>query len=431
MYKRAKLNPYKPSKPAQPSKYKSYKKYLIQNNLYTLLPYLDVPSLINFMLTCKLFHTVATSSDELWYNVYCRLYKKELPYDTHRTNWRKYLIQLNQTKYEKNYSQIQKAYLTKYKKNIYTAKKDHYFLSNNLYSKITPSYYIQINKQIFPIKNILSNKILSHINFHINFDTTYIDLYSVMNIKLLFTEQNLGIRSIPIIEYNLKQIKLSTTDKDGLTSKICKVYYYRDLIISTFDKNYIFFINISLPICKICEKVFAFINGIHDRNLNYACDSDSKFGLYDYSLLINLKSWNRIYYSLSVNTCDLKEEKGNGFELYYINEGTVVSKFPIKFDIKTMCMKDVIENFMIFDIVMLSYNGDHVLCESSPIVVNEDKTRVDYDDYNCKHYIASISDTRYTAVMKFNFSKEHKYYALVYVEIRFDRKFIESIFKKF
>ena len=38
-------------------------------------------------------------------------------------------------------------------------------------------------------------------------------------------------------------------------------------------------------------------------------------------------------------------------------------------------MKDVLENFLIFDIVLLSYNGDHVLCESCTA---EKKDQIDH-----------------------------------------------------
>ena len=93
-------------------------------------------------------------------------------------------------------------------------------------------------------------------------------------------------------------------------------------------------------------------------------------------------------------------------------------------------MKDFIENFLIFDIVFLSYYGDHVLCESKPIIIKEDPNRVDYDEYGSKHYIAGFIDKNYSVTCKFNFNDELKYYALVYLELRFDKKYIESIFVK-
>ena len=94
-------------------------------------------------------------------------------------------------------------------------------------------------------------------------------------------------------------------------------------------------------------------------------------------------------------------------------------------------MKDFIENFLIFDIVLLSYNGDHVLCESKPIVIKEDKDSVDYDEYGSQHFIAGFIDKNYSMKCKFNFNSEINYYALVYLELRFDRKFIEKIFVKY
>ena len=446
---KTKLNPHKMNNPPKNfvksnqnilqlskknSKYKSYKKYLKQNYFYPIIYFLDPVSLCNFMVTCKFFNKCVSGCDEIWYQYFIKKFCSDpnniIPYDSHRSHWKEFLISTNQSVYERNYNNLKNKYLTKYKKNIYQAKKDHYFISNNLYSHLKPVYHIQINNEIYKVKHILSNKILSHINFYSNFDDVYQDMNRIQKIKLLFSDKNLGIYNEVIAEYNIKQIRFTCTESEGLTSKICKVYYYNELIISTFEKNFIFFINISLPICKICEKLFTFIDGIHGKNLNYECDSDSKFGLYDYSLLINLKSWNKIYYSISVTTCDLKEEKENGFELYYINTSSSSTSNKIKFDIKTICMKDFIENFLIFDIVFLSYYGDHVLCESKPIIIKEDLNRVDYDEYGSKHYIAGFIDKNYSVTCKFNFNDELKYYALVYLELRFDKKYIESIFVK-
>ena len=109
----------------------------------------------------------------------------------------------------------------------------------------------------------------------------------IQNIRLLFNAKEIGVYNRIFADYNFKQIHLNITENDGITNKIFKIYYYEDLIISTYEKNYIFFINISLPICKICERVFDYLRGIHSFNLDYSCDCDSKFGLYDYSLLIN------------------------------------------------------------------------------------------------------------------------------------------------
>ena len=53
------------------------------------------------------------------------------------------------------------------------------------------------------------------------------------------------------------------------------------------------------------------------ENLNYFDDVDSKFGLYDYSLLINIKSWNNIFYTVNVNTVDFKLDKDEDEEFLY------------------------------------------------------------------------------------------------------------------
>ncbi len=416
-------------------KYASVKKRFIKDNyLYTIVYFLDSKSLLNFMLSNKQFYRIGVACDDVWYDFYIKKFcippKEPIDYEKFRANWRNKFIEKSKTVSQKNYDDLKKKFLTKYQKNIYSAKKDHYYLTNNLYKHLKPYYYISINNKLFPVKYILTNKILSHINVLIHFDNDYQDLNKIQNIRLLFNAKEIGVYNRIFADYNFKQIHLNITENDGIINKIFKIYYYEDLIISTYEKNYIFFINISLPICKICERVFDYLRGIHSFNLDYSCDCDSKFGLYDYSLLINLKSWNKIYFSLSVTTCDFKEDE-NMNDLFYINESVIATSNKIQFDIKSLTMKDILVNFLIFDIVLLTYNGDHVLCESKPIILRKDNNRVDYDENDSNHYIAIIKENKYNIIFKFNINEGKKYYALVYTELRLNKKYVESIFKKY
>ena len=413
------------------------KRYLKDNNIYTIVTFLDIKSLYFFMLCCKQFYKIANECDDVWYNFYiikfCKPPKEKINYEINRGNWRKMFLTSSREIYIKNYEELKNKYLKKYKKNIYTAKKDPYYLTNNLYKNLKrPLYCIEIDKKIYQVKYILTNKILSHINFFVNFDQLYQDLNKIKTIKLLFTEQNIGIYRKPIAIYEIKKIRLKCTETEGVTNKLFKIYYYNDLIISTFDKNNIFFINMSIPVCKLCENIFDFIDGIHTKNLNYECDCDSKFGLYDYSLLINLKSWNKIFFSLNVNTCDLKfDEEEDKDNLYYIDKSNIVSQYPLNFDLKSLVIKNNINNFMIFDIMFLTYNGDHVLCDSKPLILKSDKERIDYDEYNSEHFIAIVDDEKYKVKFYFNINEKENYFALIKTELKVNKTYIENIFKKF
>jgi hypothetical protein len=103
----------------------------------------------------------------------------------------------------------------------------------------------------------------------------------------------------------MKKNALLRLEDSGIKSKILKIYSYKEFLLSTFEENFIFFINISIPICKICE-IFDFLNGIHGKNLDYADDSDKNFGLYDYSLLLNIKNNSEVFFNININTLDLK-----------------------------------------------------------------------------------------------------------------------------
>ena len=413
------------------------KRYLKDNNIYTIVTFLDIKTLYNFMLCCKQFYKIANECDDVWYNYYiikfCKPPKEKIYYEINRGNWKQLYLSASKEIYMKNYDELKNKYLKKYKKNIYSAKKDPYYLTNNLYKNLKrPLYCIEIDKNIFQVKYILTNKILSHINFFVNFDQLYQDLNKIKTIKLLFTEQNIGIYRKPIAVYDIKKIKLKCSETEGVTNKIFKIYYYNDLIISTFDKNNIFFINMSIPVCKLCENIFDFIDGIHTKNLNYECDCDSKFGLYDYSLLINLKSWNKIFFSLMVNTCDLKyDEEEDKNSLYHTDKSNLISQYPLNFDLKSLVIKNNINNFMIFDIMFLTYNGDHVLCDSKPIILKPDKERIDYDEYNSEHFSAIVDDDKYYVKFYFNINEKENYFALIKTELKVNKKYIENIFKKF
>ena len=413
------------------------KRYLKDNNIYTIVSFLDIRTVYFFMLACKQFYKIANECDDVWYSFYiikfCKPPKEKISYQTHRGEWKALYLSSSKSIYMKNYEDLKNKFLKKYKKNIYTAKKDPYYLTNNLYKNMKhPLYCIEIDKTIFQVKYILTNKILSHINFFANFDQHYQDLNKIKTIKLLITEQSIGIYRKPIAVYDIKKIGLKCTETEGISNKIFKIYYYKDLIISTFDKNNIFFINMSIPVCKLCENIFDFISGIHTKNLNYECDCDSKFGLYDYSLLINLKSWNKIFFSLIANTCDLKydeEEDQNSF--YFIDKSNLISQHPLNFDLKSLVIKNNINNFMIFDIMFLTYNGDHVLCDSKPIILKVDKTRIDYDEYNSEHFTGIVNDDNYFVKFDFNINQNENYYALIRTELKVNKKYIENIFKKF
>jgi len=47
----------------------------------------------------------------------------------------------------------------------------------------------------------------------------------------------------------------------------------------------------------------------------------------------------------------------------------VVCNTKPSFDIKTLCLNEKIDNFMILDIMMLTYNGDHMICDSYPCIL--------------------------------------------------------------
>ena len=295
---------------------KNFECFLKQNILQTIQIFLDPHTLLNFLLCNKKFYKSVIENDELFYILYTKRFKtKNTKYKDHMGKWKEFFIKCTTQIHKSNYNSLKSKFIKISTQNSYTKKKDAYFITNNLFSFMKPVYHLEIDGKAFRIKNILSDKTLSHVNVFANFDENFIDLDKVKTLKLSISEKNLGLYNINLISYEFKKKKFNEFKSD---SKICKIFYDNEFIISTFEKKYLFFLNISLPICKICEACFDFLKGIHDKNLNYFDDVDSKFGLFDYNLLINIKSWNNAYFTVNVNTLDFKDEGDN---LYYENNG--------------------------------------------------------------------------------------------------------------
>jgi hypothetical protein len=93
-------------------------------------------------------------------------------------------------------------------------------------------------------------------------------------------------------------------------------------------------------------------------------------------------------------------------------------------------MNELLNNFLIFDMVLLSYQGDHVICDSTPLILKPDEGRVSYEEYDCHFFFGEINKPNYNVLFTFKFSNEMNFHCLDGIEIKVNQKFIESIFKK-
>jgi len=295
------------------------KEFLKESSIKSIQLFLDPKNLKNFILACKKFYAYSLNNDDLWFNYYAKKYKIDKTkekYNENRGKWREVFIKSIKKIFYQNYDQIKNKFLKNFNKNKYQVSKDPYNIPNLVYNYMKPKYNIEIDGKIFPVKHIFTNKILSHINFFINFDQEYLDYRKANKIKLLLNEKNLGFSDINIYEIELKKKKFLNLENEGIKSNICNIFSYNEFIFSTFEKNFIFFINISLSICKICEIAFDFLKGIHSKNLLYQDDISKDFGLYDYVLLINIKSWKDIFFTLHINKLDFKKENDDDYLLF-------------------------------------------------------------------------------------------------------------------
>jgi len=298
------------------------KEFLKESSIKSIQIFLDPKSLKNFILACKKFYNFSLTNDDLWFCYYTKRYKIEksiAKYEENRGKWREVFLKSIKKLFEQNIEHIKNKFLKNFNKNKYQVSKDPYTIPNLVYYYMKPTYNIEIDGKLFSVKHIFTNKILSHINFFINFDQEYLDFRKANKIKLFLNEKNLGFSDAKIYEIELKTKKFLNLENEGIKSKICNIFAYNEFILSTFEKNFIFFINISLPICKICDICFDFLKGIHSKNLLYEDDISKNFGLYEYVLLINIKSWKEIFFNLNVNKLDFKRDNYGEF-LYYEND---------------------------------------------------------------------------------------------------------------
>ena len=93
-----------------------------------------------------------------------------------------------------------------------------------------------------------------------------------------------------------------------------------------------------------CE-IFDFLKGIHGKNLNYTDDNDKNFGLYDYTLLLNIKNNSELFFNININTLDFKQQSCDDLFFHYQSKSqsklffkAVVSNSIPHFNLKTIAI---------------------------------------------------------------------------------------------
>ena len=411
------------------------------NSLYPIILFLDLKSIYNFMLVNKRFFNVINSSDELWYNVYCIREKKKkinLPsYDQHCGNWKKEFSSIIKNLVLKNYENLKKNFLLKNKKKF--NKKDHFYLQNNIYNHLKPTFLIQINETFLPVTYTLQHGNLTAVNIFYQFNEKENKTKNdIKKIKILLTDQKYGIFGRIVKEYdNISKINFQSNEHEKYFNKYCTIFYKDEFIISTLKTGKLYFLNISLTVCKLSEILFPFIKNFHKKNINYLTNLNGDIELYDFSLLINIRSYKDMFFSVVDTNCNFKEvDEKSGLEInkkiteyYYINNYRQTINKSVSFDVKTLMLNDKIQNFLIMDISLLSYNGDHILCETKPLFLKNEKVKIRLNDPSI-NYIGKIIDDRYNIMFKFLFNKKVNEYSLDYTELRLNKNFIYSLLPK-
>lgn len=99
------------------------------------------------------------------------------------------------------------------------------------------------------------------------------------------------------------------------------------------------------------------------------------------------------------------------------------------FEVKTIALNESIFNISILDITVLSYKGDHVICDSHPLLIFPDNSRISYEEMDCEFMMAQIKTENYEIFVYFKYSDEYAIYCLDKLLLRVEKKFIQKIFK--
>jgi hypothetical protein len=93
------------------------KRYLKDNNIYTIVSFLDIRTVYFFMLACKQFYKIANECDDVWYRFYiikfCKPPKEKIHYEIHRGGWKALYLSTSKSIYMKNYDDLKNKFLKK------------------------------------------------------------------------------------------------------------------------------------------------------------------------------------------------------------------------------------------------------------------------------------------------------------------------------
>jgi hypothetical protein len=97
--------------------------------------------------------------------------------------------------------------------------------------------------------------------------------------------------------------------------------------------------------------------------------------------------------------------------------------------VKTIALNERIFNISILDITVLSYKGDHMICESHPLLILPDESRVSYEEMDCEFMKGHIKTEKYEILVNFKYNDDHAVYCLDKLLLTVEKKFIQNIFK--
>jgi hypothetical protein len=95
-----------------------------------------------------------------------------------------------------------------------------------------------------------------------------------------------------------------------------------------------------------------------------------------------------------------------------------------------VALDDIIKNFVILDIIMISSMGDHMICSSHPIFISNDNERISYEEHDCDFYKSEVKTDKYQIFLFFKFMEQFSTYSLDKIILKIQKDLVQSIFKK-
>lgn len=365
--------------------------------LSLIIEFSELKDLFNLMLTSKAWNFSIQTNNYSWYVRFLKLSGTKITeYEDH-------------IKYKEKLCSIIKALTTeidnknraKFKKTIdrfkYDLLNNPYFYSTHIFSKFKISYEVLLNGERLKVKLIKSSsgEDSSHINLLADISCLNISLQQIRDLVVLSTDSQLRIKKAIVHQVSFDNSLKQLIRYDSI-SKVNNIYYYCRILLITFKEfsmrnEKVYLLSISIPKCVVCD-VFnnqkLKLQALHCLNHGQV-KFQSQISQYENSLLLLFRSYTQTFFNVCIRKVDFKVLEHLGKIKYYFkyNSDYIIQNKPY-FEMSSFGIIDKVSNMFLVDITLLNDHGTHIVCSTSPVILEEVKQNSNFEFQEFIHFKA-------------------------------------------